>query len=113
MLRIGHPVVQQILAECKSFVSPCHEVKFNYTNTPKRWLILSNIFLVEMAGCTSEKLSIDSFEQEDHLLISCFTDNNEHVPTDIAQRLLTLYAVEDKNIIKIPASVIHEYTGYK
>ena len=110
MLRIGHPMIQQILSECKSLVSPCHEVRFNYTNTPEKVAYIEQHILGRSGWMHVEKLSIDSFEQEDHLLISCFTDNNEHVPTDIAQRLLTLYAVEDKNIIKIPASVIHEYT---
>ncbi|XWV20148.1 MAG: DEAD/DEAH box helicase [Prevotella sp.] len=110
MLRIGHPMVQHILAECKSFVLPCHEVKFNYTNTPEKVVYIEQNLLEKSGWMHVEKLSIDSFEQEDHLLISCFTDDNEHVPVDIAQRILTLYAVEDKSVIKIPASVIHEYT---
>lgn len=110
MLRIGHPMVQNILAECKSFVTPCHEVIFNYSRSPEKVSFIEQNLLGKCGWMHVEKLSIDSFEQEDHLLISCFTLDNESVPIDIAQRLLSLYANEDNTVVRVPADVIHEYT---
>lgn len=110
MLRIGHPMVQDILSECKLLVSPCHEVKFSYSNSPEKVAYIEQHLLGKSGWMHVEKLSIDSFEQEDHLLISCFTDDNEEVPINIAQRLLNLYGSEGKNVIPVPISVIHEYT---
>lgn len=110
MLRIGHPMVQNILDECKSFVTPCHEVIFNYSRSPEKVSFIEQNLLGKSGWMHVEKLSIDSFEQEDHLLVSCFTESNESVPTDIAQRLLCLYANEDNAVVRVPADVIHEYT---
>ena len=39
-----------------------------------------------------QRVSIDSFEQEDHLLIACFTDAGEDVYPEIAERMLMLPA---------------------
>ena len=39
-------------------------------------------------------MSIDSFEQEDHLLISCYTASGAKVYPEIAERMLTLPAKE-------------------
>lgn len=111
MLRIGHPMVQNILADCKSSVTPCHEVIFNYSNTPEKVSYIEQNLLGKRGWMHVEKLSIDSFEQEDHLLISCFTESKESVPTDIAQRLLSIYAKVDNIVVRVPADVIHEYTG--
>jgi superfamily II DNA/RNA helicase len=109
LLRMGHPLVQRVVQQAKSCVTPCHEVVFDYSQSPEKVAYIEQHLLGRSGWMHVERLSIDSFEQEDHLLISCFTDNFEAVPEDISKRLLTLFATENKDIVKIPTEVIHQY----
>jgi hypothetical protein len=109
LLRMGHPLVQCVVQQAKSCATPCHEVVFDYSQSPEKVAYIEQHLLGRNGWMHVERLSIDSFEQEDHLLISCFTDNFEAVPEDISKRLLTLFATENKDIVKIPTEVIHQY----
>lgn len=111
LLRIGHPMVKELLKEAKAIVSPCHEVRFDYTNSPEKVTYIEQHLLGNSGWMHVELLSIDSFEQEDHLLISCFTDTGWEVPNDIVKHLLYLNAQEKQELIKVPAGIIHHYNG--
>lgn len=109
LLRIGHPMVQNIINDAKSLVLHCHEVEFNYSKSPEKIAYIEHQLIGKEGWMHIELLSIDSFEQEDHLLVSCFTEDGINIPTDIAERLLMLPAVEKNDIIRIPASIIQLY----
>jgi hypothetical protein len=51
-----------------------------------------------------EKVSIDSFEQEDHLLLSCYTDDGEEVFTDVVERIL-LQPAEAIGSVSTPTAI--------
>lgn len=108
-LRIGHPIVQNLIEECKEATTPCHEVQLNYSQSPEKAVYIEQHLVGKSGWMHVEKLSIDSFEQEDHLLVSCFTEDGIEVPTDVAQKMLTLYATEGSEIVKVPNEVIHHY----
>lgn len=101
--RMGLPLVQQMIARYKDSVLPTREVEFYYSQTEGRTALLEELIGKE-GYMQVEKLSIDSFEQEDHLLISCRCETGEWVYPEIAERMLMLPAKEIKNT-SIDASV--------
>ena len=91
--RVGHKLAQRILQECKSLPTPVREVEFNYTDTPT--LIYSLNGLIGNTGWLRvEQLCINSFENEDYLILSCITDEGTEIVSEIAQRLFSLQAKE-------------------
>lgn len=94
--RMGLPLVQQMIARYKDSVLPTYEVEFYYPPTEGRTALLEELIGKE-GYMQVEKLSIDSFEQEDHLLIACRCETGEWVYPEIAERMLMLPAKEIKS----------------
>lgn len=105
-LRVGSPLVQNII---DNYVEPelaCREVVFDYSNYEGKTSLLEQ--LVGKSGFMRvEKISIDSFEQEDHLLLSCFTEDGDNVYSDVIERMLLLPA-ETSDITEIESSDIRK-----
>ena len=91
--RMGLPLVQQMIARYKNSELPIREVDFYYSKTEGRTALLEELIGKE-GTMLVEKLSIDSFEQEDHLLIACRCETGEWVYPEIAERMLMLPAKE-------------------
>ena len=89
--RIGCPLAKEILAQ---YFTPLQEsafVEFNYTQTEGHTKLLEE--LIGQSGVMRvEKVSIDSFEQEDHLIVACQTEEGDWVYPEIAERMLMLPA---------------------
>lgn len=103
--RIGHPLAQSILKQYLEITLEPREVIFDYTGTPIKVALLET--LVGQSGWMRvEKVSIESFEQEDYLLISCFTDEGEIVYPEVAGRMFSLSASEGGPAQ--PASAVEE-----
>ena len=101
--RIGHPLAQEILQQHIACDTPAQEIIFDYTNTMGKVSLLEE--LVGQSGWLRlNKLSIDSFEQEDHLLICCITDNGTAVYPEAAERMLNLSAITGADIT-VPTAI--------
>lgn len=89
--RIGCPLAKEVLAQ---YLAPLQEsacVEFDYTRTEGRTKLLED--LVGQSGVMRvEKVSIDSFEQEDHLVVACRTESGDWVYPEIAEKMLMLPA---------------------
>lgn len=95
--RVGHKLAQRILQECKSLPTPVRMIEINYTDTPT--LISSLNGLIGNSGWLRvEQLNINSFEDEDYLLLSCITDEGAEIEPEIAQRLFSL-RTEEKDLL--------------
>lgn len=89
--RVGHRLAQRILQGCQSLETPLAEVIFDYNHTPTKITTLET--LVGRSGWLRVfQLSINSFEQEDHLLLACVTDEGDILEKEIAERLFSLNA---------------------
>lgn len=100
--RVGCPLAQAIIKEALQSDTPSREVVFDYSHNTGKTALLEP--LVGQSGWMRvEKLSIDSFEQEDHLLIACKTAQGEPVFEDVAERMLLLPA-EAKELVTIPST---------
>lgn len=89
--RIGCPLAKEVLAQ---YLDPLQEsafVEFNYTQTEGHTKLLEE--LIGQSGVMRvEKISIDSFEQEDHLIVACQTESGDWVYPEIAEKMLMLPA---------------------
>lgn len=107
--RVGSPLAQYIIGDYINADTPCCEVVFDYSGSEGKTTLLEE--LVGKSGWMRvEKVSIDSFEQEDYLLVSCCKDNCEDVYPDIAERMLMLPA----NVIDnadIPTTIYEKLTN--
>ena len=89
VFRIGHPLAQQILSDATSKKLPQAEIAFNYSGHPLKISILEP--LVGTSGYLSlARLSVESFEEEDHLIFSAVTDTGTVLDDEQAQRLFSL-----------------------
>ena len=93
--RIGHPLAQGILKRNLSLDLPSHEVIFDYTHTPVKVALLEK--QIGNAGWMRiEKFTIEASEPEDYLLIACYNDDGRQIPSEIAERMFSLYAEEGR-----------------
>ena len=100
--RVGSPLAQAIIGDYLNADTPCSEVVFDYSGSEGKTALLEE--LVGKSGWMRvEKVSIDSFEQEDHLLLSCYTDDGEEVFSDVVERML-LQSAETLGTASIPAT---------
>ncbi|MGY0035147.1 hypothetical protein [Pedobacter sp. NJ-S-72] len=101
--RIGHKLAKRILKACKEQNTPVKEVVFDYSNTPTKITLLQN--LIGQSGWLQvQTLSINSFEQEDYLLLSCFTENGELIDRKTAARFFSIDAKEG-GTVSIPIKI--------
>lgn len=104
--RIGHPLAQRIVEACKSKSLPDREITFDYTNTPKKITFIAE--LERMSGwLQASLLSISSFETEEHLILSCFTDEGKEVDVEVCQKFFSILALEG-DAISVPEIVTQQ-----
>lgn len=95
--RVGHPLAQRIIETCRTASLPEQEVVFNYTGTPIQISILKEF--VGQAGWLQVSLyTVTSFEKEEFLLFSGFTDAGTDLDTEMCQKLFSLFASEGFSI---------------
>ncbi|MEC5165641.1 ERCC4-related helicase [Flavobacterium sp. PL11] len=95
--RIGHKLAQRILSTCKSNKTPSKEVIFNYTDTPTKVTVLES-FIGKSGWFQVQHLAVNSFELEDYILMGCYTDDGENIPSETSQRFFSLNAVEGNRV---------------
>jgi len=108
IFRIGHKLAQRILTACKQESTPPRELVFDYTNTPTKITVLAS-FVGQSGWLQVQHLSINSFEQEDYLLLACFTDDGEVIESEIASRFFSISAIE-KAVINVPNAILNQFS---
>lgn len=102
-VRMGHPLIKKIIDKYKNTkANRGEEICFNYTNRTEGKVTLLEGLVGTEGYMEVVKISIDSFEQEDHLLFACKKDNGEWVYPDIAERMLLLPGKVEKQLFISP-----------
>lgn len=97
LYRVGHPLAQRIIQECRTLAPAPSEIVFKYTGAGKNISILES--LVGKSGWLSlTSLTISSFDTEDWLLFAGVTDDNQEIDSDKCQRLFSLAATESPQL---------------
>jgi SNF2 family DNA or RNA helicase len=96
--RIGHPLAQRIIEECKTFSTPVAELIFDYTNNP----LIKVAILEELVGKSGwlkiVSLTICSFECEEVILFTGVTDSYQILDSEQCKRLFSLPAITTPSI---------------
>lgn len=95
--RIGHKLAQNILNECKLIPLAITEIVFDYTNTPTKITVLEH--LIGKSGWLQVKIfTISSFEKEEYILLSGFSDDGIIIDPETCRKLFSLNADEGDKV---------------
>lgn len=95
--RVGHPLAQSIIQECKSIKDALGSIDIQLTDAPKRVAALEP-YIGKSGWLQVSLLSINSFELEEYLLISCLTNEGVVLSGDIATKLFGLVHSQNKEL---------------
>lgn len=93
LYRVGHPLAQRIIQQCKALNPAPAELAFRYTGSGKTISILESLIGKSGWLCITN-LTISSFDTEDALLFAGVCDDGTDLDADQCQRLFSLAAAE-------------------
>ncbi|KAF0153575.1 MAG: hypothetical protein FD143_107 [Ignavibacteria bacterium] len=85
--RIGHPLAQRIIEECKSCTMGNHDVIFTYRD---KIISIIEQFINKSGWLIAQYYSISSFEQEDYVILSALTDDGIVLDLEQCSKLFLL-----------------------
>lgn len=91
LYRVGHPLAQKLIEQCKAAALQVQRLTFNYSGSDKKISILENL-KGKQGWLQAKQISISSFEIEDHILFAAFDDEGNKLSPDQCQRLFSLDA---------------------
>jgi adenine-specific DNA-methyltransferase len=96
-LRLGHPLVEHLIAQAKASPALDSEVTFDYSNHPRR---ISDLEMLKgRAGwLRAAVLRIRALEEEEHLLLSMVTDDGELLDKELAANLFLVQGTVGKRL---------------
>lgn len=103
--RVGSPLAKYMLARLLAQKAEPTEIVFDYTNSTLNVALLREL-IGKSGWLIVDKLSIESFEQEDYFLFACVTDSGKSVYPDIAEQMLKLPGESSWLATDIPADVV-------
>lgn len=109
--RIGHPLAQRIIEECKKKELPSVELTFDYTNTIKKISTLEP-YVGQSGYMLGRVLSVTSFDVEEFVQLSAITQSGNVLSKDICERFFSLPAnIADSNAL-VPEQVSEELESH-
>jgi len=96
LYRIGHPLAQRIIKECKAMPSPPADLTFRYGESGKTISILQP-HVGKSGWLTLSLLTVTAFDTEDWLLFAAACEDGTDLDADQCQRLFSLPATESQH----------------
>jgi hypothetical protein len=87
--RTNHPLAERIIEECKALELPTKGLDFNYTDAPIKISILEPLN-GKSGWLKVQQMTVSTFEIEDYILFSGFTDDDIPLDEDQCKRLFSL-----------------------
>lgn len=94
--RINHPLAQRIIEKCKALSLSTKELSFNYSASGLKISIL-NPLIGKSGWLLAKKLTVTTFDTEDHVILSSFTDDGIELDNEQCARLFSVYAEETED----------------
>lgn len=110
--RIGHPLAQRVLDHCCSLDTPPVELRFDLGHSGKRIAILEP-HQGHAGWLHCSRLSIESFEAEDHILLAGVCDDGQIIDSATCKRLFDLPAEASQPILATPPPGLDEQMEVK
>jgi hypothetical protein len=101
--RVGHPLAQRILDHCKALDTPPVEVRFDYSGSGKRIALLDGL-VGRQGWLMCSRLTIRTFDTEDHLLFAATQENGATVDSSACKRLFDLPASAHQPVLPMAES---------
>lgn len=98
--RIGHPLAQQVLQRCLASETPASEIRFQLTKSGKKVSVL-NPHLGQSGWLVCSKFSVQSFEEEDRILLAAVSDDGRVLDDDACKRFFDLPAEVGETVLPV------------
>jgi chromosome segregation ATPase len=98
--------VPPLTKECKEKGLPVSLISFDYTNSSRKISYL-DVLNCKKGWISIDKLINDSFEKEEHLIITATCDNGEIIEEDIVDKIMELPADTKRIDEDIPIEIIN------
>lgn len=86
--RIGLPLAHYAIKQAQQLETPSVEITFHYTGIPKITVI--EPYLGRSGWLLVRKITVDSFDTIDHVIVSCLCDDGTIIEQDIARRIFSI-----------------------
>jgi hypothetical protein len=86
LYRLGHPLGEHVIEAGKSCPAPVSKVVFDYSGHPARISVVDDL-KGKSGWLVLQRLAIDSFEREEHLLFSAFDDDGKPLAQETCEKL--------------------------
>ncbi|HQM83442.1 MAG TPA: SNF2-related protein [bacterium] len=86
--RVQHPLAQKIIEDLKQKELETGEIEFRYTGNPK--ISILEKYIGKSGILLAKALTVESFETEDHIIISAITDDGTVLDEEESKRLFSL-----------------------
>lgn len=104
--RRDHLLCEKLMKECKEKDLPVSLISFDYTNSSRKISYL-DVLNCKNGWISIDKLINDSFEKEEHLIITATCDNGEIIEEDIVDKIMELPANTKRIDEDIPIEIIN------
>ena len=92
LYRLSHPLGEWVIDSGKTCPAPLATVKFDVTNYPTK-LSMVEAIKGQSGWLNLQHLAIDSFDKEEYLLFSAFTDSGKSLDQETCERLFNCMAM--------------------
>jgi hypothetical protein len=86
LYRLSHPLGEHVLDEAKAAATPATEIHFDVTSHPGRLSVVEAL-RGRRGYLTLTRLAVDSYEREEHLLFSGFTDEGAALDRETMEKM--------------------------
>jgi hypothetical protein len=86
LYRLSHPLGEYVIGQAKAMATPFCELVFDVTGHPTR-LIVVEALRGQRGWLTLSRLTVDSYEREEYLLFSGFTDGGRALDQETMEKL--------------------------
>jgi ERCC4-related helicase len=91
--RIGHPLAERIIKNVKSYSLEPSVLEFNFSKSGRKISILDD-FINQSGWLTVRLLSIESFEEEDYIILLGKSDNGAFLDEEQCRWMFELHAIQ-------------------
>jgi hypothetical protein len=86
LYRLSHPLGEHVIEEAKSAETPNADIQFDVTNHPGRLSVVESL-RGKRGDLTLTRLTVDSYDREEYLLFSGFTDDGVALDQETMEKL--------------------------
>jgi hypothetical protein len=102
LYRLGHPLGEYVIQAGKTYPTPVAKVAFNISHHPAKITVVEAL-RGKSGWLILQRLAIDSFEREDHLLFSAFDDDGKSLDQETCEKLFNCQG-QVLDLLDVPTS---------